>query len=421
MRAILRRPDFRLLFGGLVASMVAESILLLALAIWVKDLTGSDGMAGATIFAIVAPMALAPLIGWVVDRFRRRPFFIAVNLVTALLLTPLYGVRDRADVWIIYAVGALYGLSYIALSATLNGLIKEIVPGDLLAEANGALQTVKQGLRLVGPLAGAALYAGVGGWALATVGGLGFLAAAAAVSRMRVRERAPAPAQPRWLAEIGAGVRHMLGDPALRRGVLGTALTMLVLGFSESLIFAYVDRGLGHPPAFVGVLLTVQGIGGLLGGLTSATIVGRLGEVGALATGVAIFTPAVLALVLPNLWLGFMAMVMAGFGLPIAIVALNTLTQRRTPTALVGRVAAASEALISGPQALSIGLGAVLVSTVDYRLVFGLMAAAMLAVARYLWLGRHLSPPGNVPAAPTAPVLDVAGPEVRIVAPGPTG
>ena len=43
MRTVLRRPDFRLLFGGLLASMTAESILLLALAIWVKDLTGSNG------------------------------------------------------------------------------------------------------------------------------------------------------------------------------------------------------------------------------------------------------------------------------------------------------------------------------------------------------------------------------------------
>ena len=159
MRTVLRRPDFRLLFGGLLASMTAESILLLALAIWVKDLTGSNGLAGATIFAVIAPMTLAPLVGWVVDRYPRRPFFVAANLVTAALLAPLFTVRDAGDVWIIYVVAALYGLSYITLGAALSGLIREMVPVELLAEANGVLQTVRQGLRLVGPLAGAALYA----------------------------------------------------------------------------------------------------------------------------------------------------------------------------------------------------------------------------------------------------------------------
>jgi hypothetical protein len=145
MRDLVRRPDFRLLFGGLVASMTAESILLLALAIWVKDLTGSDGMAGATIFAVVAPMTLAPIVGWVVDRFRRRPFFIAANLVTAVLLSPLFAVHDRGDVWIAYVVAALYGLSYIALSATLNGLIQEIVPGGSLARPTARCRPSSRG------------------------------------------------------------------------------------------------------------------------------------------------------------------------------------------------------------------------------------------------------------------------------------
>jgi MFS family permease len=286
MRTVLRRPEFRLLFGALLASMAAESILLLALAIWVKDLTGSDGQAGATIFAIIAPMVLAPLVGWVVDRYRRRPFFVVTNLGTAVLLTPLFAVHDRADVWIIYGVAALYGLSYITLSAVLSGLIRQLVPSDLLAEANGVLQTVRQGLRLVGPLAGAALYAAVGGWLLAALAMTGFLVAAAVVGLLPVTEAAPSAAELRWPAELGAGLRHLAGEPALRRALLGYGLGSLVMGFSESLIFAYVDQGLRRDAAFVGVLVTVQGIGGLVGGLLSPAVVRRAGEVGALAAGV---------------------------------------------------------------------------------------------------------------------------------------
>ncbi|MEU8297704.1 MFS transporter [Micromonospora sp. NPDC048909] len=401
MRTVLRRPEFRLLFGGLLASMTAESILLLALAIWVKDLTGSNGMAGGTIFAIIAPMTLAPLIGWFVDRYPRRPFFVVANLVTAVLLTPLFLVRDRTDVWIIYAVAALYGLSYLTLSAALNGLIRELVPVELLAEANGVLQTVRQGLRLIGPLAGAGLYAAVGGGMLAAIGMVGFLSAAVVVAALRTTQPAPPRAGPRWTAELGAGLRHLAGEPALRRALLGYGFGSLVMGFTESLIFAYVDHGLRRDAAFVGVLVTVQGIGGLVGGLCSAGAVRRLGEVGTLAVGVAFFAPAALMLAYPDLRLGTAAVLLAGVSLPLTMVGLNTLVQRRTPPRLLGRVTAAAEAVVSGPQAASIGAGALLVGVLDYRLLFLLIGLATLLAGGYLWRGRHLSPPP--PPSPATP------------------
>ncbi|HET6214810.1 MAG TPA: MFS transporter, partial [Micromonosporaceae bacterium] len=134
MRVVLRRPDFRLLFAGMVASTAGETVLVLALAIWVKGLTGSDGLAGATILALVAPMALAPLVGWLVDRFRRRPFLVVALVAAALGLTPLYAVRGAGQVWVIYAVATGYGLSYVAVSAAYAGLIKLIMPEELLAD-----------------------------------------------------------------------------------------------------------------------------------------------------------------------------------------------------------------------------------------------------------------------------------------------
>ncbi|WFE46577.1 MFS transporter [Verrucosispora sp. WMMD1129] len=433
MRTVLSRPDFRLLFGGLLASMTAESILLLALAVWVKDLTGSDGLAGATIFVILAPRTLAPLVGWFVDRYPRRPFFVATNLATALLLTPLFAVRDAGDMWLIYAVAALYGLSNLTVGAVLSRLVRELVPPDLLGEANGALQTARQGLRLIGPLAGAGLYVTLGGWLLALVGMLGFLVAAVVVGAPRAvavpgtssashtppmssasgrssASRTPSVAsaggaehRPRWPQELAAGLRHLAGEPALRRALLGYGLGSLVMGFTESLIFAYVDRGLGREPAFVGVLFTVQGIGGLVGGLLSAAVLRRVGELGALAVGVALFGPAALMLAYPNLWLGLAAVLVAGLSLPLTLVGLHTLIQRRTPPELLGRVAAAAEAAVRCPQAFSIGMGALVVALLDYRLVFASVGVATLLAGNYLWRGRHLSPPSEPPVRPAVP------------------
>jgi hypothetical protein len=62
------------------------------------------------------------------------------------------------------------------------------VPTDLLGEANAFLQTVREGLRLVAPLAGAGLYTVAGGSAVALLDAATFLIAAAALAALRIRE-----------------------------------------------------------------------------------------------------------------------------------------------------------------------------------------------------------------------------------------
>lgn len=437
MRQLLHRPDFRLFFVALTVSMVAESILLLALAIWVKELTGSDGLAGATFLALTAPMVLAPFAGWVVDRATRRRLFVALNAGTAVLLLPLLAVHDAGRLWIVYAVAAGYGLSYIALGATVTALVQELVPAGLLPDANGATQTVKQGLRLAGPLLGAGLYVLLGGPAMAAVCAFGFLVAAAVGLAVRPAS-APSTAAPTpssasasengptgtaapqatavraaggWRAEVVAGMRHLVREPALRRALLAVVAATFGLGFGETLWFAYVDQGLGREPAFLGVLVSLQGIGGLLGGLGSATLVRRVGELGGMALGVATIAVGFLAPVWPVLGFAVAAAVLIGLGLPVALVGTMTLLQRHTPPDLVGRASAALDALASGPQSLAIGLGALLVGLVDYRLLFAAIGALLLAAGGYLLTGRHLSAPpaGPAPAA-RAPIGTAAVP-----------
>ena len=176
-----------------------------------------SSLAGITLFAIVAPALVAPILGWVVDRFRRRPFLIAVSWPRSRSLLPLLLVRERGHVWLIYAVAVGYGATMLLSSAALQGLIKELLPEELLAEANGALQTVRQGLRLVAPLGGAALFTVVGIQAVVGINVACLLIGAATLSALKVRETAPAPPEMHWLREVGAGLKHLFGPPALRR------------------------------------------------------------------------------------------------------------------------------------------------------------------------------------------------------------
>ena len=79
-----------------VLSLTGSSALWLALGIWVKSLTGSTAAAGMVIFAILAPpVLLAPVAGMLVDRVRRRPLLVTVNLANAAAVLLLLLVRSR--------------------------------------------------------------------------------------------------------------------------------------------------------------------------------------------------------------------------------------------------------------------------------------------------------------------------------------
>ena len=89
-----------------------------------------------------------------------------------------------------------------------------------------------------------------------------------------------------------------------------------------------------------------------------------------------------------HLWLAVPCVVVFGFGTSCVIVGFNTLLQVRTPHELMGRVSAATDALISGPAAVSVALGALAVSLVDYRVLFAVTGTVLLLVGCWVWKGR---------------------------------
>lgn len=406
MRDVLRQPGMGLLLAGQTTSMFGDWTLLLVLGIWIRALGGSNGLAGAAMLAIAAPSLVSPVFGWVVDRFRRRPFLIVVNLLSGVMLTPLLLVHNRHDIWIIFAVAVLYGVSQSVTAGAFSGLIKKLVPDDLLGSANSLFASVRQLLRLCGPLVGAGLFAAYGGRAVALLDAASFVAAAGALATVRLTETRPTRTRLHWLHELPTGVRHIQRVPALRRTITAVGTCMLALGAVDTMIFAYVDEGLHRPPTFLGVLVSVQGVGVLIGALLTGRIMARLGEVTVAAIGILTFGIAIAIAVDPVLYLAFIAMPFAGIGNAVVGVAFNTLLQRRTPDALMGRASAAADMVIGGAATLSMALGATLVAFIDYRLMFAVISVVVFVTGALLWRIRQSDP--TVPAPSVAPI-DPAG------------
>ncbi|HXP20535.1 MAG TPA: MFS transporter [Streptosporangiaceae bacterium] len=402
------------LFGDVVCTL-GDSALWLAMAIWVKELTGRSAAAGLVFFAYAAGSLLSPLGGVLADRLPRRPLLICSNLIAAGLVLLIIGVHDRAQIWLIYLVTFLYGVIGSAIGPAQTALLPSLVPKDLLAEANGAQQTMNEGLRLIIPIVGAGLFVLWGGAVVAEIDAATFLVAAASLVALRVDE--PKPERNSSAGDQGgqfaAGFRFISRDPVLRSITIALGLSMLVFGFTESALFSVVTVGLRHSASFVGLLMTTQGVGAVGGGLSAAVILRHISECMMTAMALALAAATALLLTLPSVVSVLAGMVLAGIVIPWVSVAAITAIQRRSPAALLGRVSGAFGLGLTVPQVLSVGLGAALIAVVNYRALLVAIAvvvtvAAVFLVSRAETRRRIVDVPSAV--AGTAGEADGAGP-----------
>lgn len=384
MRRLFAVRDARIFLAGWSLSSFGDSAMFLVLGIWAKDLTGSNAAAGLVFFVLALPSFLAPIAGLWVDRLRRRPLLIGAYSVEGLAVLSLVFVHDRGDIWLLYAVAAIYGACGTVAASARSALMTVVLPRELLGEANAIFQTVREGLRLISPLFGAGLYAAFGGAAVAVLDAGTFLAVIVAVLMMRTVEPRFERVEHNVLSEILAGARHIVHTGPLRQIIGAAAVALLVIGFAETLIFAVVDEGLHRPTSFLGVLEVAQGAGAICGGLLAARALRRLGDVWLCGIGLLAFAIGDAAFASSSLTLVFVGFFIAGVGVAWVIVGFGTAVQLRTPGRLQGRVASAAETLIAGPQTLSIALGALLVSVIDYRMLVAIMSTIVALCAAYL-------------------------------------
>jgi MFS family permease len=387
MKTLLRRSDVRLLLTGQALSMFGDWMMIIVLGIWTKELTGSNGAAGLVFFVFALAGLVSPIGGLVVDRVAKRPLMVGSHLALAAVMCLLLLVHDEGDLWILYVVTALYGLGGDIFASARSSMLKAMLPDELLGDANGALQSVREGMRIVAPLAGAGLYAAVGGPAVAIVDAVTFVLSAATLVALRFAEPPTAANEHHILREISAGISHIARVRVLRELTYGVAATMLVIGFSETLIFA-LTQAIGRPASFVGVLGSFQGVGAIVGGLTAGTLMRRIGDVRLTGLGVLFFAVGDGLFLIPSLPVILVAMLIAGAGIVWAVVAISTAYQRRSPQTMQGRVNAAANMLFSVPQTLSIAAGAALITVVDYRVEVVAMLIGTAVSAAYLLTRR---------------------------------
>ncbi|WP_329241207.1 MFS transporter [Streptomyces canus] len=194
--AVFHDRNARLFLTAVTVSGFGTSALWLVSGVWVKDLTGSDGLAALCMLAMWAPTLAGPLLGALADRVPRKPLLIGGSLLLAALLPVLFAVDGPDRVWLVLTVLFVYGAAGVVHDAAESALVAGAVAPSLLGGFNGLRMAITEGMKLLAPLAGAGLYAVQGGPGVALLDAITFVLAALLYARLRLRQSRPDPLAP---------------------------------------------------------------------------------------------------------------------------------------------------------------------------------------------------------------------------------
>ena len=371
--------DFALLWIGMSISLLGDGIYLVAIAWQVYDLSNTPTALSIVGLAWTLPMVVFLLLGGVFsDRFDRRKVMIASDVIRGVSIAAIgiLSVTGVIELWHVIGLVAIYGVGEAFFGPAFGAIVPDIVPDDMLVEANSLDQFVRPlTLRLAGPALGGLsieLLGGPGGAFLLDSGT--FVASALCFLAMKKRSvGVEREASVSALTEVREGFSFVRSQVWLWATLCAAGLSLFFFwGPLEVLVPFVVRNQLGGDAGDLGLVFAFGGIGAILASLAVAQIgiprrhvlfmyINWVIAVGATA-GFAFAS---------NMWQAMAVSFVGGGSAAAGLVVWGTMMHKLVPAELLGRVTSFDWTIsiglvpisfaITGPIAESIGADATLV------------------------------------------------------------
>jgi MFS family permease len=377
-------------FGTWVTSIAIQVLVVVTL---------KDGAAGVGLVssARTLPYLLFGLVaGVLVERSRRRPLLIGTDLIRGLLLIaiPVLALTHHLTLAALVVFMVLFGVLSLLNDAATQAFVPRMVPASLLTSANARLDQSSSIAQTSGPaLAGGLVALVTAPWAV-LVDAISYLVSGLLLLRVPVVEPQSSPLSIHGIAtEIREGLRWVYQHRTLRPLALSTHGWFLCSAFASAVLPSFALRTLHLSPFGFGLVLSVGGIGGLLGSLAATRLGARFGA-GRVVIACRAATAVAWALIAlsPGHWAGWVQFG-AGellFGLALGAENANEMGYRQavTPDRLQGRMNATMRSINRAMIVIGAPLGGLLGDAIGFRFILWLAAGGFLAVAAGLALTR---------------------------------
>ncbi len=397
------------MWGASLAANVADGVMMAAAPLLAVTLTKNPVLISAMSGIVMLPWLLFAIpIGVLVDRIDRRHLLAGAHAIRFLVasLIVLAVTTHTITIWWLLLAAFIIGICEVAADTTAQSLIPQILTEDQFERGNSRLQiseTVIQGF--VGtPLSGFLYAAAV--FLPFAANGVGYFAAAILATLIPVKflqeQRAERveKSTTSFVDEMKFGMAYLVAHKQILRLVLTTAAIGFFFSMASSTSVLFILHQLHLKPTYFGALLTIEGIGAIVGGFMAPKLSKRFGRSRTMAFGIT--TSAVLTLVVgfsPNIYFFAIVTTLELFAVTQWNVLLMAVYQSTIPSELYGRIHGTRRTLVWGLMPFGSLLGGV-VAKGGLRLPFYLGGTLCTVIA--LFSLRFFLTVGNEPTLDAA-------------------
>ncbi|MCZ7437411.1 MFS transporter [Micromonospora sp. WMMC241] len=328
--------------------------------------------------------------GVLADRVDRRRLMVLIDWVRVVALVVLAAamLTDRAGVALLYVVLFVVNTGEVVFRTAAQAVLPAVVPRSRLERANGWLNggtQVTQNM-VAGPLGGflfvlaaAAPFAlNAGTYALSAVL-VGLLAGT-------YRGEGPRPGPRSARAEIAEGFRWLLSQRLLRTMAALIGLLNVTLTAAIAVLVLLATERLGLGSVGYGALFTCMAVGGLLGSVFGDRLIAAVTATWTVRVGLLVEAGLHLALAASRSAV-VVGVALFAFGVHSALwnIVANSLRQRLTPPAMMGRVGSTTLFVAAGGNCVGALLGGVVAARYGITAPYWVGFAVAVGVIAATW------------------------------------
>jgi MFS family permease len=338
----LRNRNFRLYVGGQLVSVTGTGMQQVAQSWLVYDLTGSGTALGVTMALQFLPVLLFGVWGGLLaDRLDKRRLLIATQAASGVLAVALWALvaAGAVTLWVVYLLAFLFGCVFAVDMPTRQAFVMEMVGREDTSNAVALNSATFNSGRLLGPAVAGVIIATLGVGPCFLINGVSYVGTVLALAAMRAGELVPMPRAPRGPGQVREALRYAWRTQGLRIPLL-LVTVVGTFGFNFVVVLPLLaNQSFDGGPRLYGLLMSLMGLGSLIGALVSAqhrqptptVLVGGAGAFGLTATLGALSPTAAVASV---------ALVVMGVAMMVFLATANSTLQLSSDPSMRGRVMA---------------------------------------------------------------------------------